>query len=157
MDASDQRTSVIALGGPFGDVSAPCAAIDAAPDAAPALEESAWRPVGRKRVGGMKNFNAIGNLPEVSAAVLSDGSGTLLEWSGSIDGETAAAVHAFSLQALTQAGELLGLGGLDRTVVQGPSKACIITVQGEEILGVYASPGKAFIAVEKKLETALQK
>ncbi len=105
----------------------------------------------------MKNFNVVGSLPEVSAAVLSDGAGTLVEWSGNIDGETAAAVHAFSLQALTQAGELLGLGALDRTVVQGPNKACIITVQGEEILGVYAAPGKAFMAVEKKLETALQK
>ncbi len=105
----------------------------------------------------MKNFDAIANFPEVVGAVVSDGSGTLLEWAGKIDGETAGAVHAFALQSLTEAGELLGLGKFERAAIAGPTKACVITLQGEEILGVYADPGKPFLTVEKKLETVIQR
>ncbi|HSY21930.1 MAG TPA: hypothetical protein VK841_07440 [Polyangiaceae bacterium] len=104
----------------------------------------------------MKNFDVVAKFPEVSAAVVSDSSGAILEWSGDIDGEAAGAVHSFSMQSLAQAGELLGLGGLERASIVGPTKACVIAVQGDEVLGVYSLPGKAFSAVEKKLDVALR-
>lgn len=98
----------------------------------------------------------IAKLPEVVAAVLSDPSGALLDCSGNIDGEVAAAVHAFTVQSLGRAGELLGFGGFQRASVVGPSKACVITLQADTVLGTYVDPAKPLASVEKKLDT-LQK
>ena len=105
----------------------------------------------------MKNFNLVAKFPEVVGAVLSDSSGTLLDSVGALDGEVAGAVNSFSAKALLQAGELLGLGMLQKATITGTSKNCIITIDDDEVLGVYVDPSKPLGAIEKKLETVLQR
>lgn len=105
----------------------------------------------------MKEFSAIAKLPDVLGVVLSDHSGALLEWSGAVDGETAGAVHAFTVRAIAQAGELLGVGQFQRVSIVGPSKACVITIHGDTILGTYTDPSKPFASVEKRLQDTLPK
>ncbi|HET9960223.1 MAG TPA: roadblock/LC7 domain-containing protein [Polyangiaceae bacterium] len=100
----------------------------------------------------MKDFNVIAKFPEVQGAVLSDPSGALLDVAGNIDGEVAGAVHAYSMKSLGQAGELLGLGGIQRTAIVGPTKSVVITIHDQEILGVYVDPDKPLAAIEKKLQ-----
>jgi len=98
----------------------------------------------------------LAKLPEVVGAILSDPSGALLDSVGSLDGETVGAVHAFSVHALAQAGELLGLGAFLRASVTGPVKACLLTIQDDAVLGVYVDPAKPLAVVEKKLQGILQ-
>lgn len=105
----------------------------------------------------MKEFSAIAKLPDVIGAVLSDRSGALLEWSGAVDGETAGAVHAFMVRGFAQAGDLLGVGGFQRVSIVGPSKACVVAVHGDAILGTYTDPTKSIASVEKRLQETLPK
>jgi hypothetical protein len=103
----------------------------------------------------MKDISVIARIPEVVGAVLSDPSGALLDAFGSVDGEAAGAVHAYSVLALSQAGEMLGLGSFQRAAVVGPKAACVLTLQPEGVLGVYVDPQKPLALVEKKLEDLL--
>lgn len=105
----------------------------------------------------MKEFNAIAKLPDVIGAVLSDHSGALLEWSGAVDGETAGAVQAFMVRGFSQAGELLGIGNFQRISVVGPSKACVVAVHGESILGTFTDPSKPIAGTEKRIQEAMPK
>jgi len=105
----------------------------------------------------MKEFSAIAKLPDVIGAVLSDQSGALLEWSGTIDGETAGAVHAFMVRGFSQAGDLLGIGAFQRVSVVGPSKACVVAVHGDTIVGTYTDPTKSIANVEKRLQDTISK
>lgn len=102
------------------------------------------------------DFNAIANLPGVTGAVLSDSSGALLEVVGNLDGEAAGAVQAFSLLALSQAGEMLGLGGFQRASISTPSKACVVLTYDGTVLGVHTDPRK-LSQVEQKLQDTLQR
>lgn len=110
-----------------------------------------------RKYNSMKDFNVIAKLPEVVGAVLSDTSGALLDWSGNIDGEVAGAAHAFSVRSLARAGDLLGLGNFQRVSVVGPTKSCVITLQGDTVLGTYVDPTKPLAAIEKKLHDTLHK
>src|SRR5688572_6800722 len=114
------------------------------------------QPTESEQLEGMKDFNVIAKFPEVLGAVLSDPAGALLESFGDVDGESAGAVHAYSLLGLSQVGEMLGLGALERIAVTGPSKACLITVQGDAVLGVYVHPARPLAGIEKKLQDLLQ-
>lgn len=105
----------------------------------------------------MKEFSAIAKLPDIIGAVLSDHSGALLEWSGAVDGETAGAVNAFMVRGLAQAGDLLGVGAFLRVSIVGPSKACVVAVHGETILGTYTDPTKPIAATERRLQETLPK
>jgi hypothetical protein len=105
----------------------------------------------------MKECAAIAKLPDVIGAVLSDHSGTLLDWSGMVDGETAGAVHAFTARGFTQAGDTLGIGSLQRMSIVGPSKTCVIALQSDTILGLYGEPNKPVGLVERRLQDALSK
>jgi predicted regulator of Ras-like GTPase activity (Roadblock/LC7/MglB family) len=89
--------------------------------------------------------------------VLSDPAGALLDAFGSVDGEAAGAVHAYSVVALTQAGELLGLGAFERAVIAGRGASCLLSVEGDAVLGVYVDPTKPLPMLEKKLRDALQR
>jgi predicted regulator of Ras-like GTPase activity (Roadblock/LC7/MglB family) len=111
----------------------------------------------RKECVFMKSFNVVAKLPEVSALVVSDTSGTLRESSGTIDAEAAGAIHAFAFQTLGQLGDLLGLGTLHQASVTGPSKACLIVGHNGEVIGVYVDPNKPLSAIEKKLLDSLQR
>src|SRR5512134_2914136 len=97
------------------------------------------------------NRHPITKLPEVVAYVVSDREGMLLESTGDLDGEAVGAVHAVSTDALARAGEWLGLGDLQRTALVGPRTACVITVHGDEVVGVYLDPRKPIAAFETKL------
>lgn len=97
----------------------------------------------------------IATLPEVTALVVTDGLGALLESSGEIDGEALGAVHAMTTQALGRCGEALGLGALQRVTIAGPRHPCLIAIHDDDVLGVYVDPGTPLGAVEKKLEAAL--
>ena len=99
----------------------------------------------------------IARFPEVTAMVVTDDAGALLESSGDIDGEALGAVHVVTTQALTRCGNALGLGPLVRVTVSGSRRSCLIAVYDEEVLGVYVDPSKPFGAFEKKLDTALRR
>ena len=105
----------------------------------------------------MRDINVIAKFPEVQGIVLSDLSGALTDSFGNVDGEAAGAVHSYALRALTQAGELLGIGEFQRASFTGRGVSCLIMLQGEEVLGVYVDPSKPLAGVEKKLSEALQK
>src|SRR4051812_26996707 len=89
----------------------------------------------------------IAKLPEVTAVVVSDPSGAMLEASGAIDGETAAAVYAVAVEALGRAGEQLGLGPFLRASITGPAKACLVCVHDEGIVSVQVDPTKPMAGV----------
>jgi len=99
----------------------------------------------------------IAKFSEVTALVVTDDAGALLESSGDIDGEAIGAVHAVTMQALTRCGNALGLGALQRLTVTGPRYACLIAVYDREVLGIYVDPSKPIGAFEKKLEAALRR
>jgi len=99
----------------------------------------------------------IAKFPEVTALVVTDDAGSLLESSGDIDAEALGAVHVVLTQALARCGNALGLGGLQRVSVTGPRSACVIGMYEQEVLGVYVDPTKPIGAFEKKLETALRR
>jgi hypothetical protein len=105
----------------------------------------------------MKEFSAIAKLPDVIGAVLSDHSGALLEWSGAVDGETAGAVNAFMVRGFAKVGDLLGIGPFQRVSIVGPSKACVVAIHGDTILGTYTDPTKPIASVERRLQDTLPK
>jgi predicted regulator of Ras-like GTPase activity (Roadblock/LC7/MglB family) len=99
----------------------------------------------------------IAKFPEVTALVVTDDAGSLLESSGDIDSEAIGAVHVVTMQALTRCGNALGLGALLRLTVTGSKRACLIAVYDHEVLGIYVDPTKPIGAIEKKLESALRR
>jgi predicted regulator of Ras-like GTPase activity (Roadblock/LC7/MglB family) len=98
----------------------------------------------------------IATLPEVTALVVTDGLGAVLESTGEIDGEALGAVHAVTTQALTRCGDALGLGPLQRVAITGPRHPCLIAIHDGDVLGVYVDPGKPLGAFEKKLDAVLR-
>jgi len=103
----------------------------------------------------MKEFNAVSKIPGVIAAVLGDSNGTLMEWSGSVDGESSAAVQAFAVRGLSNAGTHIGVGALERISIVGPSSACVIMAARDAILGVYGDPSKPVAGLEQRLKELL--
>jgi predicted regulator of Ras-like GTPase activity (Roadblock/LC7/MglB family) len=94
----------------------------------------------------------LSRLPEVTALVISDRSGALVEASGDIDGEAAGAVYTVAAEALERAGEQLGLGPLWRASIQGPATACLVAVHEEGVVGIHVDPRKPLGGLEKKLD-----
>jgi predicted regulator of Ras-like GTPase activity (Roadblock/LC7/MglB family) len=94
-------------------------------------------------------------LPEVTALVVTDDAGSLLEASGDIDGEALGAVNAVTMQAIVRCGNALGLGLLERITVTGGKRTCLIAIYEHEVLGIYLDPTKPTAAFEQKLEAAL--
>lgn len=105
----------------------------------------------------MKNFSVVAKFPEVIGAALSDTSGMLLECCGRIDGEAVGAVHAFTVRALSQAGEALGLSSLERVTLVGGKSACVIAIHENGILGVDVDPTKPLAVLEKKIWDTITK
>lgn len=105
----------------------------------------------------VKNFSAIAKFPEVIGVAMTDGSGTLLECSGRMDGEVAGAVHAYAARALSQAGETLGLSTFERTTIVGATSSCVIAVYDNGILGAEVDPSKPLAAIEKKIWDTITK
>jgi predicted regulator of Ras-like GTPase activity (Roadblock/LC7/MglB family) len=99
----------------------------------------------------------VAKLAEVTALVVTDETGSLLESSGDIDAESLGAVNIVAMQALTRCGNTLGLGQLDRFTIAGPKHACLIAPYEQEVLGVYLDGTKAIGAFEKKLEIMLKR
>lgn len=108
-------------------------------------------------MNAVKNFSVISKFPEVLGAAVSDASGALVECSGQMDGEVAGAVHAFTVRALAQAGELLGLSAFERATVIGPSAACIVAAHDGMVLGVDVDPHKPLNVVEKRIWETISK
>lgn len=98
----------------------------------------------------------IATLPEVTALVVTDGLGAVLESSGEIDGEALGAVHAVTAEALTRCGDALGLGPFQRVTIASPRHPCLIAIHDGDVLGVYVDPGKPIGAFEKKLDAVLR-
>ena len=99
----------------------------------------------------------IANFPEVTALVVTDDEGSLLESSGDIDSEEVGAAHAVTMRALARCGDALGLGALTRLTVTGGRRPCLIAVYDHEVLGVYVDPTNPIAAFEHKLDGALQR
>jgi predicted regulator of Ras-like GTPase activity (Roadblock/LC7/MglB family) len=99
----------------------------------------------------------LAKFPEVTALVVTDEAGSLLESSGDIDAEAIGAVHVVTAQALARCGNALGLGPLDHATIAGAKRSCLIALYEHEVLGVYVDPTKPLGAFEKRLETALRR
>jgi len=99
----------------------------------------------------------LAKFPEVTALVVTDDAGSLLESSGDIDAEALGAVHVVTTQALARCGNALGLGMLDRATIISTKRTCLIALYEQQVLGVYMDPTKPVAAFEKKLETALRR
>src|SRR4051794_38002737 len=74
-----------------------------------------WPVVSERGGGEMSSMvqlarSQISRLPEVLAMVVTDRAGNLVESNGELDAEAAGAVYAVAAEALTRAGEVLGLG-----------------------------------------------
>ena len=94
----------------------------------------------------------ICRLPEVTALVISDRSGAMIEATGEIDGEAAGPVYTVAAEALARAGEQLGLGSLLRASIAGPTTAAILSVHDEGVVAVHTDPRKPMAGLEKKLD-----
>jgi predicted regulator of Ras-like GTPase activity (Roadblock/LC7/MglB family) len=118
--------------------------------------------LGLDRKGTMSNLphiakTQISKFPEVTALVVTDDAGSLLEASGDIDSEAIGAVHVVTMQALSRCGSVLGLGALSRLTITGTKRACLIAVHDHDVVGIYVDPTKPIGAFEKKLEAALRR
>ena len=98
----------------------------------------------------------LARFTEVTGLVVSDDTGSVLEASGDIDGESLGAVHVVAMRALSRCGDVLGMGELERFTLAGAKHACVIAPHGQEVLGVYLNTAKAIGAFEKKLEIMLR-
>jgi predicted regulator of Ras-like GTPase activity (Roadblock/LC7/MglB family) len=103
----------------------------------------------------MADLQFLSKLPEVRSAVLSDPSGGLVEAIRETDGESVAAVMSFLVSTLSQAGDELGLGPLNRLSVAGPTQASLVVVLADGILSAVIQPPGAFPTVERALDAAL--
>jgi predicted regulator of Ras-like GTPase activity (Roadblock/LC7/MglB family) len=100
---------------------------------------------------------SIASIPGVKTAVIGDLDGAVAEAVADTDGETIAAVMGFTATTLAATGELLGLGPVERVSITGPSMACLITVRGNYVVTTYIDPTKPVSAIEKKLDSLLQR
>ena len=120
-----------------------------------------WSTQGKGEVT-MISFNQIiktqiAKLPEVIAVVMGDGSGALVESTGDLDGEAAAAINAVVVGSLNTMGGQLGIGGLKRASLLGPGVTFVLTANEQEVVGIYLVPSKPLGAFEKKLDAVLQR
>lgn len=99
----------------------------------------------------------LAKLPEVTAFVVTDETGSLIDAAGDIDGEALGAIHVVALQALDRCGSVLGLGALDRMSLASSKRTCVLASHEQDVLGVYLDPTKPLGAFEKKLEAALRR
>jgi predicted regulator of Ras-like GTPase activity (Roadblock/LC7/MglB family) len=98
----------------------------------------------------------ISRLPEVLAMVVTDRAGNLIESSGDLDAEAAAAVYAVAVEALARTGEMLGLGAFDRAALTGAT-ACIVAADEQGLLAIQVDPRRPLGPIEKRLETLLRR
>jgi hypothetical protein len=61
------------------------------------------------------------------------------------------------VRGFSQAGELLGIGSFQRISVVGPSKACVVAVHGDSILGTFTDPSKPIAGTEKRIQEVMPK
>src|ERR1019366_8561578 len=105
---------------------------------------------GGKSGGGMNPFDVVSKIPGIVAAILSDESGNLLESVGNIDGESPAPVNAFPRESFGKAGDILGLGSLDRVVIASPTRSAIVAVRPGYVMSVFADAGNEIKQRKKK-------
>jgi hypothetical protein len=101
----------------------------------------------------MTDLAQIAKIPSVAGAVLGDLSGAFYDAIREADGESIAAVTGFISTSISQAGEQLGLGPLGRVALTGPTRACILAVDGAAVATVTVSPPASLPAVERALDT----
>ncbi len=101
----------------------------------------------------MTDLTTVANVPGVSAAVLGDLAGALLDAVREQDPETVAAVVGFVSSALAQAGDQLGLGALRRVAVAAAGRSCVVVVRGHSVVTAWVEPARLG-AVEKALDAA---
>jgi predicted regulator of Ras-like GTPase activity (Roadblock/LC7/MglB family) len=99
----------------------------------------------------------IARLPEVTAMVVTDQSGALIQSSGEVDGAAAGPVYSVAATALGQAGEQLGLGPLSRASVAGAATACLLVVDAAGVVAIQVDAKKPMGAIEKKLDGLLRR
>jgi predicted regulator of Ras-like GTPase activity (Roadblock/LC7/MglB family) len=108
----------------------------------------------------MSNFgppakSQIVRIPEVTAFVVTDPSGALIESTGAIDGESVGAVVAVAVRSLNAAADSLGIGTLKHASLTGTGFSCLMATTDQEVLGIYADPTKPLGPLEKKLSSIL--
>lgn len=102
-------------------------------------------------------WSSITTIAEVKSVVTCDLDGALSEATVDLDGETTAAISGFVTKAMTQVGDRVGTGALQRITISGKTKAAIITVVDEGLLTVFVDPSKPTAPIEKKLDLMLQR
>jgi predicted regulator of Ras-like GTPase activity (Roadblock/LC7/MglB family) len=99
----------------------------------------------------------LAKVPEITAVVVGDRAGGLLDCSGELDGEAASAVYAVAVAAMSSAGELLGMGGLLLVSITGRTTACVLGVHEHGVVAAHLDPNKPSNGVERKIELALRR
>ncbi|HEY5955973.1 MAG TPA: roadblock/LC7 domain-containing protein [Polyangiaceae bacterium] len=105
----------------------------------------------------MKNIQLVTKLPEVSGVALSDTSGALIECIGQMDGEVTGAIHAYVAQALSKAGDVLGIGAFERASLSSSAGTCLIFLHEDAVLGVNINAKSPTALVENKICEILAK
>lgn len=106
---------------------------------------------------GLNAKSQVARLPEVTALVVSDISGALVDMMGEVDGESMAAIVAVAVRSLNAIGEQLGIGTLKRASLTGTGLACVLAVNDQELFGIYVDPAKPLGAFEKRLDGFLHR
>ena len=104
---------------------------------------------------GLNAKSQVARFPEVTALVVSDISGALIDATGEVDGESIAAIIAVAVRSLNAIGDQLGIGCLKRASLTGVGLACVLAVNDQELFGVYVDPTKPLGAFEKRLDGLL--
>src|SRR5512133_1674146 len=123
---------------------------------AEATEAAHEKPDGPKRThdgGCMIDLARIAKIPNVASAVLGDLSGGFFDAIREADGEAVAAVTGFISTSIGNAGEQLGLGVLSRVSLAGPTRGCIIAIDGGNVVTLGVTPPGSLPAVERALDS----
>ncbi len=104
----------------------------------------------------MPDLALITSIPEVRGGVLSDAGGALLDSFNEPDGESVAAVIGFLASTMSQAGEQLGLGQLQRISFASEQQACVLVVEAASIACAFVESARSLPAVERALDGAGQ-
>ncbi len=104
----------------------------------------------------MSDLTLITGLPEVKSAVLGDLAGTFFDAVEEQDGEGVCAVMGFLASLVTQVGNELGLGALERVSLAGAAEAHAVLLRGSSVIAARVERPGALAAVEKAWDDALQ-
>ena len=103
----------------------------------------------------MTALSDIARFPEVTSVVAGDLNGAVLECIDEPEGEVVASVMGFVVSLLSMVGRSLGVGPVARIAINGATRSCIVTVQGQTAVTAFIGPKESVGTMIKKLETVI--